>query len=169
MMRYFLIAIMLVLGFVLPGTVFYFWDWFGIKPDLVMLLVIYIALHSRLVTGALWGLGTGILEDLYLGHFIGMYAFTLTVVALLSNWLAQRWYRENFLFINLLVFMVSVAGQLLAVFLSLGAGMHWQFSAIFLVSVGIAFYNVILVPATYPLIHRSFLYGWLRYRPKYEQ
>lgn len=168
-MRYFLIAIMLVFCLILPGTVFYFWNWAGIKPDLVMLLVIYIALHSRLLPGAFWGLGIGILEDLYLGHFLGMYAFTLTAVALLSNWLAQRWYRENFLFINLLVFGVSVAGQLIAVFLSLGAGMHWQLGAIFSVSIGTAFYNVILVPATYPLIHRSFLYGRLRYRPKYEQ
>ncbi len=80
-MRYFLIAIMLVFCLILQGTVFYFWNWAGIKPDLVMLLVIYIALHSRLLPGALWGLGIGILEDLYLGHFVGMYAFTLTAVA----------------------------------------------------------------------------------------
>ncbi|MDD4400408.1 MAG: rod shape-determining protein MreD [Desulfitobacteriaceae bacterium] len=160
---------MLLISFVLQGTVFYFWDWFGIKPDLVMLLVIYIALHSRLFTGMLWGLGIGIIEDLYLGYFIGMSAFTFAGVALLSNWLAQRCYKENLLFIVLLVFSVSVVGELLAIFLSLGAGMHWQLGAIVRISVGIACYNLILVPATYPLIHRSFLYGWLRYRPKYEQ
>jgi len=40
---------------------------------------------------------------------------------------------------------------------------------IFGVAAGIAIYNVILVPATYPFIHRSFLHGWLRYRPKYER
>ncbi|MHB8125937.1 MAG: rod shape-determining protein MreD [Desulfitobacteriaceae bacterium] len=169
MMRYFLIVMMLILSFILSGTVFHFWAWSGIKPDLVMLLIIYIALHHRLFAGAMWGLVAGILEDLYIGRFVGMYAFTLTLVALLSGWLAQRWYRDNFLLINLLVFVVSVVGQLLVAFLSLGAGLQWSLGDILQVSVGVAIYNAILVPATYPLIHRSFLYGWLRYQPKYER
>ena len=169
MMRYILIALMLILSFVLPGTVFYFWAWSGIKPDLVMLLVIYVALHHRLFAGAIWGLGAGILEDLYLGHFVGMYAFTLTVVALLSSWLAQRWYRENFPLINLLVFVISFLGQLLVGFLSLGAGLQWSLGGILRVTAGVSIYNAILVPVTYPFIHRSFLYGWLRYQPKYER
>lgn len=169
MMRYILIILMLILSLVLPGSLFHFWAWSGIKPDLVMLLVIYIALHHRLFAGAMWGLGIGILEDLYLGHFMGMYAFTLTVVALLSGWLAQRWYRDNFPLINLLVFAVSIVGQLLVAFLSLGAGLQWSLGDILPVAVEVAIYNAILVPATYPLIHRSFLYGWLRYQPKYER
>ncbi|MFZ3100843.1 MAG: rod shape-determining protein MreD [Desulfitobacteriaceae bacterium] len=168
-MRYFLIALMLILSFVLPGTVFYFWAWSGIKPDLVMLLVIYLALHHRLFTGAMCGLGVGILEDLYLGRFVGMYAFALFMVALLSGWLAQRWYRENFLLINLLVFVVSFVGQLFVAFLSLGAGLQWSFGDILWVAAGVSIYNAILVPTTYPFIHRSFLYGWLRYQPKFER
>jgi len=169
MMRYLLTLMMLIASFILSGTVFYYWAWSGIKPDLVMLLVIYIALHSRQLSAVLWGLGAGILEDLYLGHFIGMYTFTLVAAALLTYWLAQRWYRENFLFIILLVFVVSFTGQLIVAFLSLGVGLHWYLGNIFGVAAGIAIYNVILVPATYPFIHRSFLHGWLRYRPKYER
>jgi rod shape-determining protein MreD len=169
MMRYLIIIILLILSFVLSGTVFYYWDWSGIKPDLIMLLIIYIALHSRLHTAALWGLGSGILEDLYLGHFIGMYSFTLVTAALLSYWLIQRWHRENFLFVHILVFAVTFACQLILAVLGLGVGMHWQISDILGIAAGIALYNVVLVPATYPLIHRSFLHGWLRYRPKYER
>ena len=168
-MRYLIIGLLFLLSLILPGTVFYFWDWGGIKPDLIMLLVIYLALHHRLPAGALWGLGAGILEDLYLGRHLGMYALTLTVVAMLSSWLADRWYRDNFPLMALLVFFTTVVGQLLIAFLSLAAGLPWSGQDTLRLVIGVAVYNAILVPVTYPWIHRSFVSGWLRYRPKYER
>ncbi|WP_206810996.1 rod shape-determining protein MreD [Paradesulfitobacterium ferrireducens] len=168
-MRYLLIAFLFLLSLILPGTVFYFWDWSGIKPDLMMLLVIYLALHHRLLTGVIWGLGAGLVQDLYLGRYIGMYTLTLAVVALFSSWLSQRWYRDNFPLMTLLVFLASALGQLLIGFLSLAAGLAWSGQDIIRLVLGIGIYNAVLVPLTYPWIHRSFMYGWLRYRPKYEQ
>ncbi len=168
-MRYFLIAVMFLLSLILPGTLFHFWSWSGIKPDLLMLLTIYIAMHHRLASGVIWGLGAGLLADLYLGSYIGMYMFTLTVVSFLSVWLAERWYRENFLLTTLMVFLVTSVGQILVVFLSLGAGLHWSIGDIGRLVIGVSLYNAILVPLTYPWIHQSFVRGWLRYRPRYER
>jgi len=168
-MRYVLIVVMFFLSLILPGTVFHFWAWSGIKPDLLMLLTIYMAMHHRLPSSVLWGLSTGLLEDLYLGRYIGMYTLTLAVVAFLSYWLAERWYRENFILTTFMVFIVTMAGQVMVAFLSLGAGLHWSMADIGHLVIGVALYNAILVPVTYPLIHRSFLHGWLRYRPRYER
>lgn len=168
-MRYLIMLIMLLLSLILPGTVFYFWSWGGIKPDLIMLFTIYMALHHRPMIGAFWGLGAGILEDLYLGRHFGMYSLTLTGIALLSSWLAQRWYRENFALTTLLVFLVSIMGQSLIAFLSLGVGVQWTISDALRLALGVSLYNAILVPISYPWIHHSFLKGWLRYRPKYER
>lgn len=168
-MRYVLIAIMFLLSLILPGTLFHYWSWSGIKPDLLMLLTIYIAMHHRLSSSLLWGVGAGLLMDLYLGRYIGMYTLTLAVVAFLSYWLAERWYRDNFLITTLMVFLVTVVGQILVAFLSLGAGLQWPLSYIARLVIGAAFYNAVLVPITYPLIHQSFLYGWLRYKPRYER
>lgn len=168
-MRYVLIAVMFLLSLILPGTLFHFWSWSGIKPDLLMLLTIYIAMHHRLPSGLIWGLGAGFLEDLYLGRYIGMYTLTLAVVASLSYWLAERWYRENFLITTFTVFLVTAVGQILVAFLSLGAGLHWSLSDIGRLVIGVSLYNAILVPLTYPWIHQSFVRGWLRYRPRYER
>ncbi|HUS89032.1 MAG TPA: rod shape-determining protein MreD [Desulfosporosinus sp.] len=168
-MRYVLIAVMFLLSLILPGTVFHFWSWSGIKPDLLMLLTIYIAMHHRLSSSVFWGLGAGLLEDLYLGRYIGMYTLTLAVVAFLSYWLAERWYRENFLLTTFMVFLVTAVGQILVAFLSLGAGLQWPLGDIARLVIGVSFYNAVMVPITYPLIHRSFLHGWLRYRPRYER
>ena len=168
-MRYVLIAVMFLLSLILPGTVFHFWSWSGIKPDLLMLLTIYIAMHHRLRSSVLWGLGAGLLEDLYLGRYIGMYTFTLAVVAFLSYWLAERWYRENYIISTFMVFLVTAAGQILVAFLSLGVGLQWPLGDIMRMVLGVSIYNSVLVPLTYPWIHRSFVRGWLRYRPGYER
>jgi rod shape-determining protein MreD len=168
-MRYVIILILLLLSLTLPGTVFYFWSWDGIKPDLMMLFTIYMALHHRTLPGALWGFGAGLIADFYLGRNLGMYSLTLAAVALLSNWLSQRWYRENFLLITLLVFLVTFAGQGVIAFLSLGVGAQWSFGDAVRLMTGVSIYNAILVPVTYPWIHRSFTRGWLKYRPKYER
>jgi len=168
-MRYILIAAMLLLSLILPGTLFHFWSWSGIKPDLLMLLTIYIAMHHRLSSGVIWGLSAGLLEDLYLGRYIGMYTLTLAVVAFLSYWLAERWYRENFLLTTFMVFIVTVVGQTLIGFLSLGAGLQWSLGDIARLVIGVALYNAVMVPITYPLIHQSFQRGWLRFKPRYER
>ncbi|WP_092334515.1 rod shape-determining protein MreD [Desulfosporosinus hippei] len=168
-MRYILIAVMFLLSLILPGTLFHFWSWSGIKPDLLMLLTIYIAMHHRLRSGLIWGVAAGLLEDLYLGRYIGMYTLTLTVVAFLSYWLAERWYRENFPLTTFMVFIVTAVGQLLVAFLSLGAGLHWSLADLGRLVIGVSLYNAILVPLTYPWIHQSFVRGWLRYRPRYER
>ncbi|AFM43156.1 rod shape-determining protein MreD [Desulfosporosinus acidiphilus SJ4] len=168
-MRYILITVMFLLSLILPGTLFHFWAWSGIKPDLLMLLTIYMAAHHRRLSSLLWGLGAGLLEDFYLGRYIGMYTLTLLVVAFLSNWLTERWYRENFLLTTFMVFIVTAVGQICVAFLALGAGLQWSMADIAQLVFGVALYNAVLVPITYPLIHRSFQYGWLRYRPRYER
>lgn len=168
-MRYVLIVGLFILSLILPGTLFHFWSWSGIKPDLLMLLTIYIAMHHRMTGSVLWGLGAGLLLDFYLGRYIGMYILTLAVVAILANWLSERWYRENFLLTTFMVFIITAVGQILIAFLTLGAGLHWSFPDILRLVIGVSLYNAILTPLTYPWIHQSFVRGWLRYRPRYER
>ncbi|MGE4271990.1 MAG: rod shape-determining protein MreD [Desulfitobacterium sp.] len=169
MRRNILIVVMLLLSLILPGTVFYFLSWGGIKPDLLLLFAIYMALHHRTLPGALWGLGAGILADFYLGRHFGMYALTLMMVALLTGWLSQRWYKENFFLIALLVFLVTFVGEGVIAFLNILAGARWAFDDALRLVLGVSLYNAVLVPITYPWIHRSFTRGWLKYRPKYER
>lgn len=169
MKRIVLLVFWLMLTLVLPGTLFHLWAWSGIKPDLIMLFVIYLALHSRPLNAVAGGFAVGLIQDFYLGHFIGMYTLTLTIVALLTIWLTDRWYRENFPLTILLVFFVTAVGQLLIGLLGFGAGMNWSAGDILRIVLGVSVYNALLVPVTYPWIHRSFLHGWLRYQPKYER
>lgn len=127
-----------------------------------MLWVIYIALHHRPVQGIVYGFVIGLIVDLYLGRYIGLYAIILAVVALLISFLQQRWYKENIPLTMLLVFIVTLLGQTLMVIIATTAGLNWFFSDAVNVIFGISFYNCLLVPVTYPLVHKSFSEGILQ-------
>jgi len=167
MRRKILMFIILIFCLILPGTVFHYWSWGGIKPDLAMLWLIYIALHHRPVEGAVYGLATGLLVDLFFGRYIGMYTITLVVVALLISFLQQRWYRENVVLTIVLVFMGTFLGQAIIFLLAITAGLNWYPGEAIRVIIGISLYNSLLVPLTYPLIHRSFTKGWLLKKANY--
>lgn len=168
MKRNITMLLILILCLILPGTLFHYWSWAGIKPDLAMLWVIYIALHHRPGTGAIYGLIIGLIVDMYIGRYIGLYGITFAVVALLISLIQQRWYRENIPLTMILVFIVTVLGQTLLVLVVKTAGIDWLFGEAYKVIFGIAFYNSLLVPITYPFIHRSFTEGLLYQKTKFE-
>ncbi|RNC29944.1 MAG: hypothetical protein AWM53_00164 [Candidatus Dichloromethanomonas elyunquensis] len=168
MKRYVIMLIIFMLCLTLPGTLFQYWSWGGIKPDLVMLWVIYIALHHRPVRAIAYGFSFGLIEDFYLGRYIGLNAISLAAAALLIGFLQQRWYRENIPLTMVLVLIVSILGQTLIMLFAATSGLNWFFGDALNIILGISFYNCLLVPLTYPFIHRSFTSGFLFQKPKYE-
>jgi rod shape-determining protein MreD len=168
MKRAVLMLFIFILTLILPGTLFHYWSWGGIKPDLLMLWVIYIALHHRPARAAAYAFIAGLVEDFYLGRYIGLNAISLVVAALLIGFLQQRWYRENIPLTMVLVFIVSVLGETLIALLAAISGLNWFFGDAVNIILGIAFYNALLVPLTYPPIHRSFTGGLLYLKPKFE-
>ncbi len=167
MKRYLLMFAILMVCLILPGTVFHYWSWAGIKPDFAMLWVIYLALHHRPAEGITYGIISGLLVDMYFGRYIGLYAITFAVVALLISLLQQRWYKENIPLTMVLAFIVSFLGQTMIVIIASTAGLNWYFVEAFKIILGIALYNSLLVPLTYPLIHKSFTSGLLHQKSKY--
>jgi rod shape-determining protein MreD len=169
MKRFIVMLLILIACLILPGTIFHYWSWAGIKPDLAMLWVIYIALHHRPAQGIIHGFVIGLIVDFYLGRYIGLYAIILAVVALLISLLQQRWYRENIPLTMVLVFIVTVLGQTLMALIATTAGLNWYLGDAVKVILGISFYNCLMVPLTYPLVHKSFTEGILQPKKKIEQ
>ena len=169
MRRYIIMLMILVVCLVLPGTVFHYFSWNGIKPDLAMLWIIYIALHHRPAEGVAYGFATGLIVDLYFSRYIGIYTLSLAVVAFLISFLQQRWYRENIPLTMVLVFLATVLGQTIVSLLANIAGLNWYFGDALRMIFGIALYNTLLVPITYPLINRSFTTGILRQKSSSER
>lgn len=168
MKRNLLMLVILLICLILPGTVFHYWSWAGIKPDLAMLWVIYISLHHRPAQGIVYGFIAGLIVDFYFGRYLGLYAITFAGVALLISLLQQRWYKENIPLTMLLAFTVTFLGQTLIMVIASTAGLNWFIGEAYKVILGIALYNCLLVPLTYPFLHRSFSSGLLHQKAKFE-
>lgn len=168
MRRNIIMLIILIFCLILPGTAFHYLSWNGIKPDLAMLWIIYIALHHRPIEGVAYGFATGLIVDLYFSRYIGMYTITLAVVAFLISFLQQRWYRDNIPLTIVLVFMATFLGQTIVSLLANIAGLNWDVGNAFRTIIGISLFNALLVPITYPIAHRSFSQGILKQKSNYE-
>lgn len=71
-MYYFILALLPVLSIFLQSTIFHYFSIKGSIPDLVLIFVVFHAVFRGERRGTLYGVFCGLLEDLYMGCFIGV-------------------------------------------------------------------------------------------------
>lgn len=154
--------VMAILGILLQTNVFNIFTIGGVKPDIILILAIFYSIFQGPKKGVFFGFAIGLLEDLYLGRFIGMNALAKGITSFFTGWITGGAFREN-----LLVPIISlVVGTLLNqfIFLSLGklAGLQWSWSLWFWKGVPLAIYNSCLVP----FIYSKFYYWAIKEKEK---
>ena len=123
---YFLIGFCFVL---LQTTLLPWFLPFGLKPDLLLILIVYLGLHEAYVSGGVAVYILGCLEDVFVGTDLGLYGLTLLVLFLIGRSLAGRFNAESSLLLLIMVLGGTVLQGLvliLALGLIAGAGFHWQ-------------------------------------------
>jgi rod shape-determining protein MreD len=96
-MRYFFLALMPFLALFLQTTLFRTLSLQGAVPDAVLVLVIFYAIFNGANKGIAYGALCGLLEDLYLGRFIGMNAISKGITAFIIGRLQGNVFKENIL------------------------------------------------------------------------
>lgn len=94
-MRYILLAILPFLAIFLQSTFFNTYTMNGTVPDMVLVFVIFYALLNGGNKGALYGVFCGLLEDLYMGRFIGMNTISKAITAYIIGRFQGRVFEEN--------------------------------------------------------------------------
>ncbi|HUT63088.1 MAG TPA: rod shape-determining protein MreD, partial [Anaerolineae bacterium] len=72
-----LIALALLLQSVLIGRL----DMYGIRPDLSMIVLIFLANESRPVEIIIYGFFIGFIQDVYTPEYLGYNAFSMSLIA----------------------------------------------------------------------------------------
>lgn len=85
----------------------------GIKPDLVLLIVVLNGFLLGPREGAFLGYIGGIVEDLFLGEYIGLNAISKMTAGYLAGVAGERLYKENILVASSVTFFSAFAGLLL--------------------------------------------------------
>ncbi|OPY55931.1 MAG: rod shape-determining protein MreD [Pelotomaculum sp. PtaU1.Bin035] len=142
-------ALLFLLGavLILQTTILEYIALYGVKPDLVMLLVIFNGFLLGPREGAFLGFAGGMLEDLFSGSYIGLNALSNMVAGYFAGACGERFYKENTLVVSGVAFVSTAVGLSVNYLLLLYLNIHVPlFHALLRVVVPTALYTALLVP-----------------------
>lgn len=102
------------------------------KPDLLLVITVFLALRGTFASGAPLAWLLGLLKDVFCGLYLGLSAFTFLVIFLVIKGVADRLYAESaFLFVVTVVAasLASVAGNLLLLMFTQTPGIAYSITA----------------------------------------
>ena len=115
-MKYFFLLLATLIGLILQSTYFEGLKVAGLKPDLVMLIVVFYAVQQGAKKGAFFGFAAGLLEDVFAAKFLGIHAVIKAVIGFAAGMLEKRVYKENIFapaFVSFLATFVQEAGYII--------------------------------------------------------
>jgi rod shape-determining protein MreD len=121
---YFVFSLVVFLcAMIVQTTLLNFFTIDGVKPDLVLIIVIYLGLMEGPNLGCLGGFSLGLFEDVYSGISLGgVNALSKTIAGFLSGLLGKRLYTQSLFTPIICVGLGTVLDVLL------GVSMHKDFS-----------------------------------------
>ncbi|MCL6610527.1 MAG: rod shape-determining protein MreD [Peptococcaceae bacterium] len=153
-MRFYILVLMIIIALLIQVTLLNFISIWGVKPDLVLIIVTFDAFLRGSREGALIGFLGGLFEDLAVGSYIGMNALSMMAAGYLAGLTESRLYKESSLIVAFLVWVSSFTAQLINYILLSMMEVY--------IAPGVAFFNVIMPTAAYTallalLFYRRFL------------
>jgi rod shape-determining protein MreD len=162
-MRQLILALLPMIALYLQSTFFSTYSIKGTVPDIVLIFVVFYALLNGSNKGALYGLVCGLLEDLYMGRFIGLNALSKAIVAYTVSKLQGNVFRENVIVGVITVMLSTLLNSLLWGLVALAS--FKVFNIDFSLFLGILYqtcYNTVLAIPLYIWYYKSTRTGILR-------
>ncbi|MCX8129230.1 MAG: rod shape-determining protein MreD [Clostridia bacterium] len=107
--KIFIYTITILIITIIQCTVLDYIRVYNVKPDLMIVFVIAVALLRGNVEGAAIGFVMGLLHDVISGKILGFYSLLGLYLGLIIGSVNKRLYRENFLVIIFFTFISSIA------------------------------------------------------------
>jgi rod shape-determining protein MreD len=160
-MRYIILAFLPLLSVFLQSTFFNHFSIKGSIPDLVLIFVVYHALFSGERQGTIYGMLCGLLEDLYMGRFIGVNVLAKGLTGYIMGKAQGNVFRENLLVGISAVVVGTLINSLAVVILLMINGSMLGAEVIYSILYQ-ALYNLLLAAPLYLWYYYSTYNGWLR-------
>lgn len=91
---------------------------YGVKPNIVLVFVVSVALLRGNMEGAVIGFFTGLAQDMLSGKILGFYCLLGLYLGAIIGSVNKRLYRENFVVVVFFTFISTVVYEWLVYFLS---------------------------------------------------
>lgn len=135
-----------------------FFSWFTIakiKPNLFIILVLFVGLFAGKKIGVVLGFIFGIVLDLLIGRTVGMTGILLAFVGYLGEYFDKNFSKESRFTIMLMVFGSTVLYEIcLYLFYIFRMGLQIEIYAFLKILLVEAIYNILIVIIIYPLIQK---------------
>ncbi|GAB6179994.1 rod shape-determining protein MreD [Desulfotomaculum defluvii] len=162
-MRALVLFLLLTMALILQSTVFAFLQVAGVKPDLVLMLVVFNGFLRGSREGAFLGFLAGLAQDIFTGSYIGLNALTKMVAGYLVGLAEARFFKESVILVSMFTMLVGVVNQvifyLLLYYLQIEVSPIYALGQVIIPS---AIYTGLLVPLTYWKFYSSNEEGWLK-------
>jgi rod shape-determining protein MreD len=117
-MRGVLIFLALWIALILESTLFQIPPMTSIHPDIVVVLLMYIAMVLGVRQVVLYGFAIGLVEDVVYGRFIGLYAFTYALIGYFAGLLFRMFFQKSIVILLLIVLGATGVFELITVGIS---------------------------------------------------
>jgi len=156
--RILIVIFLSLLALILQATLFHYLRFWGVLPDLVLILVVCFALLKGSAQGAVVGFFAGLLEDIFLGKILGINAISKMLVAYLVGLTEEKVFKANpwVAVVALLVATMMDNFCTILLYKIFFALPNLDFQAFNRVLWPLLFYNMLLAPFIYWK-----LYSWL--------
>lgn len=140
-MHILILALLLGLALLMGSTVLEFVRVAGVKPDLVLVLVVFYAIIRGSRKGAFLGFVGGLAQDFFSGYYLGMTAFSAAAIGYLVGLGHTRLFRESHFILAGVVFLATIIFEIFKYLFLLGLGI--------VILPGEAFWGLILPVSVY--------------------
>lgn len=152
-----LLFVVLLIGFMIQGTVFQVQPFNAVQPTLTVILILLIAFFRGGSLSLVLGLLLGLVQDIVYGSFIGMHSFSLAVVGYFSGSTFRMFLHRSFLLFMMTLLGYSFVYEVLNYGIArLFGSMRIDFSLVVAHSMRTMIFNGILAFFLYPLAARYF-------------
>ncbi len=151
------------IGLIITAIIIYylqsnFFMWFniaGIKPNLFVILALFIGLFTNRTMGIAYGVGIGLVIDILIGKVIGIYAVTLGIVGFLAAIFDKNFSKDSRVTIIFMVVGETLIFEILNYILNyMFLGINFEIINFIMILAIEIIYNVILTIILYTLIQK---------------
>ena len=116
-MRIWVISGMLAIAYILQSTVLQYIEIWHVKPNLIIMMVIYFALLRGSIEGGVGGFIGGMLMDIFGGKIFGVYALIAMYTGIGAGYFNKRFFKENYFVLIFFMVVFTFVHELLLYFI----------------------------------------------------
>lgn len=155
------------LVYFLQSNIFNYLTISSVKPNIFIILVLFIGLFAGRKLGFIFGLIFGLILDSLMGKSIGAYLIMYGVIGLLAEFLDRRFSKDSRLIIMIMVFVTTLIFDIGIYIYNIAVYDYmFQISSFIKIILIESIYNVLITIIIYPIMKRFGEYLENLFRPK---